>query len=213
MRKHLLFITLVMLGMCMLPSCGSRPKTTSEVSKVKNDVSLKKSSLDSITTIKAGISENYIKNYTEELSYKTTVSEPQPIELTAVFKLDSSSSLKGDTALRLVSIDDNNISVVVYQNKKTNELTAKIKTKGKKAIDVPFSELQIKRTFNEQSTKTDTSSTATRVIKAQVDSTNQSQTTLKEFKDNDVLLSWIIAGGFLIASGLLAYFIFKPKTK
>lgn len=92
-------------------------------------------------------------NYLEDISIKKP-STLQPIELTATFRIDTTAYLHQDTLLKLVDINDAKVSVTIYQNKKTNELTAKVTTK-RTVRDVAFDELQIKRSLNKVNDVTD----------------------------------------------------------
>jgi len=129
-------------------------KTLEEVTtQSKTDVT--KISIDTSLEEQKGISVGKTKNYTEEITYKNNV-DMSAIALTANFKLDTSSSMRGDTVVKLVDIDDSRVSVAIFQNKKTNELMAKI-TSAKRTTQVPFSEITIKRNYAETSDSTDTS--------------------------------------------------------
>lgn len=215
-KKHLPLV-FILSAICMLHSCGtSRPKAT-QIKEVKSNIVYKRDNIDSLATVKSGLSESFIKNYTEEINYRTTAnhtSTPEPIELIANFSLDTSATLKKDTLIRLVDISDSNNSVTIYQNKKTNELTAKIRSK-QPTRDIPFSELQIKRTYNEQSNKVDTTSKATHVIKAKVDSIDKTAVITKDIKTekSDRLEVWIVAGILFTIVGIIAFLKFKPKSK
>ncbi|MDY0906560.1 hypothetical protein [Pedobacter sp. CFBP9032] len=90
-----------------------------------------------------------------------TIKKPSAlIELTANFKIDSTATLRGDTALKLVDVSDKNISVTIYQNGKNGQLTAKIKSKNG-TEDVPFSEIKIRKATTSKTANVDTTKTVT----------------------------------------------------
>lgn len=206
---------IILLAICMLPSCGtSKPKAT-HIKEIKSDIAYKRENIDSLSVIRSGLSENSSKNYTEEINYRTNANlTPPPIELTATFKVDTLRSFVKDTVIRLVDVNNSDVSISIYQNKKTNELTAKV-TSHKGSLNVPFSELQIKRTYNEQSNKTDTTSRATHLVKAKVDSVDKTAVVTKDIKieKTDRLEVWIVAGILFTIVGIIAFLKFKPKSK
>ena len=169
---------------------------------VKKDVEVKKEVLQYNTNINKGITENSNKNYSEEITVKAT---PEPIELTANFRIDTTSSLKGDTALKLVDINDKSVSVSIYQNKRTNELTAKITSKGG-SKDVPFSELKIKRNYSENSSKIDTTKISVDSNRTTLDSSQISKEVSYPTEDKQSWHSYILP---ILLAVLLAYVLYK----
>ena len=173
---------------------------------IKKDVEVKKEVLQYNTNINKGIIENSNKNYIEEITVKAT---PEPIELTATFRIDTANSLKGDTALKLVDINDKSVSVSIYQNKRTNELTAKITSKyGSK--DVPFSELKIKRNYSENSSKIDTTKISVDSNRTTLDSAHISKEVSYTTEDKQSWYSYILP---ILSALLLAYILYKLFKK
>lgn len=168
----------------------------------KKDIAVKKDVLEYSTKIDKGITENSNKNYTEEITVK---SNPEPIELTATFRIDTVNSLKGDTALKLVDINDKSVSVSIYQNKRTNELTAKITSKGG-SKDVPFSELKIKRNYSENSSKIDTTKISVDSNRTILDSSQISKEVRYTTEDKQSWHSYILP---ILSALLLVYVLYK----
>lgn len=169
------FIILALLFALMLPvnSCSifknRSVQKASEKTSVKENVTVSKETKDSVATLDKGITEERSKVLSEEITIKKG-SPIKPIELTATFRVDTAASMTGDTALKLVDIHNEDISVAIYQNKRTNEMMAKVST-GKGSQSIPFSELQIKRNYSETSKAVDTSKSKVATAEKKVDST------------------------------------------
>lgn len=181
MKKLILFALALVL---IFPNNGCRilkhkklEKRSEEV-KVQNDVKVKMSIVDSLASVNKGVYEKSNSTIKETISYKTPVSEP--VELTAKFKVDTSKSLKGDTALTLVDVNNKDVSITIVHNKKTNELTAKVKTGGR-TKDIPFNEMLINRTITNGKDSGDTTKINVDVKKKNLDSADRSkkETTIK----------------------------------
>ena len=187
MKKSVFIIvalmTFIVYGSCNLISIKPNlEKVKRQV--VKKDVNVKKDALEYSTKIDKGITENSNKNYTEE---------------------DTANSLKGDTALKLIDINDKSVSVSIYQNKRTNELTAKITSKyGSK--DVPFSELKIKRNYSENSSKIDTTKISVDSNRTTLDSSQISKEVSYPTEDKQSWHSYILP---ILLALLLAYVLYK----
>ena len=205
MKKSVFIIgalmTFIVYGSCNLISIKPNLEKV-ERQVVKKDVDVKKDALQYNTKIDKGITENSNKNYTEEVTVKTN---PEPIELTANFRIDTTSSLRGDTALKLIDINDKSVSVSIYQNKRTNELTAKITSKyGSK--DVFFSELKIKRNYSENSSKIDTTKISVDSNRTTLDSSQISKEVSYPTEDKQSWHSYILP---ILLALLLAYLLYK----
>ena len=205
MKKSVFIIgalmTFIVYGSCNLISIKPNLEKV-ERQVVKKDVEVKKEVLQYNTNINKGIIENSNKNYIEEITVKAT---PEPIELTANFRIDTTSSLKGDTALKLIDINDKSVSVSIYQNKRTNELTAKVTSKyGSK--DVPFSELKIKRNYSENSSKIDTTKISVDSNRTILDSSQISKEVSYPTEDKQSWHSYILP---ILLALLLAYVLYK----
>ena len=205
MKKSVFIIgalmTFIVYGSCNLISIKPNLEKV-ERQVVKKDVDVKKDLLEYNTKIDKGITENSNKNYTEEVTVKTNT---EPIELTATFRVDTANSLKGDTALKLIDINDKSVSVSIYQNKRTNELTAKITSKyGSK--DVPFSELKIKRNYSENSSKIDTTKISVDSNRTILDSSQISKEVSYPTEDKQSWHSYILP---ILLALLLAYLLYK----
>lgn len=176
MKKLILFALALVL---IFPNNGCRilkhkklEKRSEEV-KIQNDVSVKQSSIDSLVSVSNGTWNKSNSVIKETISYKAPLSDA--VELTAKFKVDTSKSLKGDTALTLVDVNNKDVSITIVHNKKTNELTAKVKTGGR-TKDIPFNEMLINRTITNGVDSGDTTKTLTSVNKKQLDSVDRSKT-------------------------------------
>lgn len=168
--------------------------------KSKKEVEVKKDELHYNTKIDKGVTENTSKDYTEDVTIKIN---PEPIQLTATFRLDTDKTLK-DT-IKLVDINDSRVSVAIYQNKKTNELTAKI-TDKRGSKDIPFTELKIKRNYSEKTSKVDTTKISVDSIKVSLDST---QITREDTHLTNNKWSWQDYIIPTLSAVLLAYVLYK----
>jgi len=218
MKKFAVVFGLILMCATLHNSCSVFKVKGGELKKVerqetKIDVAVNKNILDYKKIVEAGKSENTSKSYTEEITVKTPTVD-QPIELTATFRIDTSSTLKADTALKLIDVNNKDVSVAIYQNRKTNELTAKITSK-KGSRDIPFSELKIKRNYSESSSTIDTSKVTVDSNTVQIDSVNKSSNlTAKTIKGSATMWDYILGGVAFISLGIIAYiFIFKTKKQ
>jgi hypothetical protein len=189
-------LLLIVMALVLTTSNGCRILKNKKLDKhsgkvnIKNDVVVSTAKFDSLASVSKGVYDKGKTTIKETISYKKPVPDDD-IELTANFKVEGPVDLKGDTAFKLVDVKNNDVSVTVYHNKQTNELTAKIKKKGKKDKDIPFSEMLINReTVNDFSTG-DTTKTSTEVNRLKKDSTDRSRkdsvvqsSSLNKTKDN-----------------------------
>lgn len=173
MRNYLIITIIILLfGGC---------STSRKISKSSTDVKIEKD-LESYNElvvktneVKSGKSHVKESSIVEEISIKKVL----PIELTANFKIDSNATLRGDTALKLVDVSDKNISVTIYQNGKNGQLTAKIKSKAG-AVDLPFSEINIKKSSTTKESSIDTTKTLTKDSTASSSFKDKSKLEVKE---------------------------------
>lgn len=150
MKKYLIIATIILLfGGCT--THRKVLKTQSEL-KIENNIEASNEIVETKASIKVGKTSINESSTIEEVSIK----KPVNIELTANFKIDSTAFLRGDTAMKLVDVTDKNVSITIYQNGKTKVLTAKIKTLAG-VQDVPFSEINIKKSSTNKTTNIDTS--------------------------------------------------------
>lgn len=217
MRKSFVILGLIVM---LYSSCSLFKERTKNVeidkTETKIDLEVKKEELNVKLSETKGISEKENSVSSEEIVYKK--SNPEPIELTATFRIDTSSTFKGDTALKLVDINNSNISVAIYQNKKTNEIMAKVKTGGK-VQNVPFEELRINKTYTVNKEKIDTSKKDSSVVSLSLDSVNKGKVVeVKKTKDTETKLSsnsvWAMIGvvGVICIVLLIGWYL-KHKTK
>lgn len=181
-------------------------KTESNL-KIEKDIESNQTFVNKVETINTGKSAVTESSTVEEMSIKKPASV---IELTANFKIDSAATLRGDTALKLVDVSDKNVSITIYQNGKTNELTAKIKSKHS-TEDVPFSEIKIRKATTVKTAEVDTTKTLTSEVSG-------SSTVRDKFKvvqsDNKVekdvtKVNYLGLVGMLVIAGLLIWWINK----
>lgn len=173
-------LLLIALALVLTTSNGCRilkhkklDKHSEEVN-IKNDVKVSSIASDSLASVVKGVYDKGKVTTKETISFKKPVPDDD-IELTANFKVEGPVDLKGDTAFKLVDVKNKDVSVTVYHNKQTNELTAKIKKKGKKDKDIPFSEMQINRETIQDFSSGDTTKTDIQVTKSKKDSVDKSQ--------------------------------------
>lgn len=187
-------------------------KTISE-QKVDKDIAVSKYEYDTTNSNISLSKESGVKTATEEINIKQPTS-PENIEISANFRMDTSSALKGDT-LKLIDIKNNNVSLSIYQNGKTKELMARVTTnKGSK--ETPFSEINIKRQYSSQTDKVDSVAAFENHSELKLDSLDKSKIEnqnnvvvkdkLKESKPN----FWIWAVG-IIGAFVLIYFLIKRR--
>jgi uncharacterized protein YxeA len=189
-------LLLIALALVLTTSNGCRILKNKKLDKhsgevnIKNDVAVSTTKFDSLASVSKGVYDKGKTTTKETISYKKPVPDDD-IELTANFKVEGPVDLKGDTAFKLVDVKNNDVSVTVYHNKQTNELTAKIKKKGKKDKDIPFSEMLINRETVNDFSSGDTTKTSTEVKKLKKDSVDKSRkdsvnksSSLNKSKDN-----------------------------
>lgn len=179
-------LLLIALALVLISSNGCRilkhkklDKRSEEVN-IKNDVKVSELKFDSLATISKGVYDKGKTTTKETISYKAPTDDN--FELTANFKVDGPVDLKGDTAFKLVDVKNKGVSVTVYHNKKTNELTAKVKTGGE-TKDIPFNEMVINRETTHDFDSGDTSKKLVKVGALKKDSTDKSK------KDSAVVTS------------------------
>ncbi|WP_316736296.1 hypothetical protein [Pedobacter aquatilis] len=205
MKNYLLiFMVFIFCGGCS--TTRKINKSSSEV-KIEKDIEAKQSLKVVDSSTKSGKSTIIESSTIEEISVKKTPA----IELTANFKIDSNATLKGDTALKLIDVSDKNVSVTIYQNGKNGVLTAKIKSKSGVA-DVPFSEINIKKSSTSKITDIDTSKAEKHEVIVENSLIDKSKTSMKTSEvEKDISK---INYSFLIIFGLaLAFILFFVWNK
>jgi hypothetical protein len=221
MKRTLLIILASIAVIFIYGSCGLFKATSknklSDYTKTESNTDVKKTVDDVKVTEAKGVSENTSTVTSEDITYRKGNPNPTPIELTATFRLDTASTLKGDTALKLVDINNNGVSVVIYQDKKRNELTAKITSNGK-SQNIPFEELRIKKNYSNTSSKIDTSKKDSSNYKLTLDSAGKGKS-----EDKHVVLDkkseptskgmWAVIAivAVLAIVGAVLYFIKNPR--
>jgi hypothetical protein len=189
-------LLLIALALVLTTSNGCRILKNKKLDKhsgevnIKNDFAVSTAKFDSLALVSKGVYDKGKTTTKETISYKKPVADDD-IELTANFKVEGPVDLKGDTAFKLVDVKNNEVSVTVYHNKQTNELTAKIKKKGKKDKDIPFSEMLINRETVNDFSSGDTTKTSIEINKLKTDSIDKSRkdslfksSSLNKSKDN-----------------------------
>ena len=192
MKKLLLIVMALVLTTsngCRILKNKKLDKHSGEVN-IKNDVAVSTAKFDSLASVSKGVYDKGKTTTKETISYKKPNADDD-IELTANFKVEGPIDLKGDTAFKLVDVKNNDVSVTVYHNKQTNELTAKIKKKGKKDKDIPFSEMLINRETVHDFSSGDSTKSRLEVNKLKKDSVDKSRrdsvyksSSLNKSKDN-----------------------------
>ncbi|RZJ83650.1 MAG: hypothetical protein EOO20_22430 [Chryseobacterium sp.] len=173
-------LLLIALALVLTTSNGCRILKNKKLDKhsgevnIKNDVAVSTAKFDSLATVAKGVYDKGKTKTKETISFKKPVPDDD-IELTANFKVEGPVDLKGDTAFKLVDVKNKDVSVTVYHNKQTNELTAKIKKKGNKDRDIPFNEMLINRETVQDFSSGDTTKTNTEVNKLNRDSSDKSR--------------------------------------
>ena len=205
MKKLIIIITTFILF------CGC--SATRKISKSTSDVKVSKD-IDSQSKVEVKSSlTNVGKTSTSESSTveEINIKQAPSIELTANFRVDSTAFLRGDTALKLVDITNKNVSVTIYQNGKTKELTAKIRSNGN-VQDVPFSEINIKKSTSTKESTIDTSKVITKDSIAQVSVKDKSKLEASESvvtKEIDRMnYYWLLLA---FASAILFVYFYRNK--
>lgn len=156
--KNLFTVTLIAGLLFVSNGCGVIKNKQLEKKKnselIKNDINVNTTKIDSAKAAVSVAKTSDRKSYSEEITIKHT-EVPAASVLVANFKIDSAVTGKGDT-IKLVDVANNNISLSIYQNAKTNELMAKV-TNGKSTSITPVSEINIKRKYGEQKDTSDSS--------------------------------------------------------
>ncbi|WP_131535447.1 hypothetical protein [Pedobacter nototheniae] len=157
MKKVFIVLAIIVL---IAPSNGCRilkhktKESKLETTSFKNDIKVSSLKVDSSSVLNSFKYDRSNAFSTEEINIKQHALSSIPLELTAKFRLDENSS-KGDTAFKLVDISNKQVSITVFKNDKTGEATIRVSgTKG--SSDMPFTEMQIKRTNSNQLEKVDT---------------------------------------------------------
>ena len=204
--KKLIYITTLFI---LFGSC----KTNKNIIKSDSKLNLEKNieanqvSNSKVTNVSLGKSFNTESSTVEEV----TIKKPSAlIELTANFKIDSSATLRGDTALKLVDVSDKNISVTIYQNGKNGQLTAKIKSKSG-TEDVPFSEIKIRKATTSKTANVDTTKTIISEVSSSLNLKDKSKVVQAESKFEKKVSKINYAGlvGVLVSACLLMWFLFR----
>jgi len=182
-------------------------KITTE--KITNEVKTDNSVLQ---TRKA--SNSKFVDYTEEVSIKK-MDPLKYIELFATFKVDSAAMINpNDTILKLVDVKNDNVSLSVYQNKKTKEIMAKVNTPAGNTT-TPFSEINIKRRYQSKEQSDIDSSLMENNISDVIKTTQNekkeaqsiSKTSNKEVKNSVPIGNILII--LLVAMGVIAFIWYK----
>lgn len=186
---------------------------TRKISKSSKDVTIQ-NDIDSqsrvdVKTNVTNVGKSIVKESStvEEINIRQAPS----IELTANFRVDSTAFLRGDTALKLVDITNKNVSVTIYQNGKTKELTAKIRSNGN-VQDVPFSEINIKKSTSTKEIKIDTSNTITKDSTAQLSVKDKSKLEASESivtKEIDRMNYYVLPVIILVL--VVLFFVYRRK--
>ncbi|RNL50758.1 hypothetical protein [Pedobacter jejuensis] len=213
--KKLIFIALAFV--LIFPNNGCRilknkklDKKTEDI-RLQNDVQVSSLAVDSLASLSKGIYNKSNTTIKETISYKSAPEEP--VELTAKFRIDTANSLKGDTALTLIDVNNNGTTLTIIRNPKTNELTAKVKTKGR-TKSIPFNEMLINRTITNGQQSGDTSKSITSTSKKQKDSIGKFKSFVKKSESNlnkskDTKPSWVIWLGITAIIGFFLWIGFK----
>ncbi len=206
MKQLTLFLLLSLtLSSCSLFKQTSKQKNIEKISQ-KNDVKVVKEQTQVKVSEQKGVSESSNTVSSEEITYNNG----QAVAFSTTFKLDTN---KKDTVVNIFNLDDSNLSFSISQDKRTNQLTAKIKTKK------PQQELTVKKNYSNQTTKVDTSKKDSSSNTLRLDSTDKSKTDIrtvgvkKESKPTSVIV-WIALG---LGGLALIYFLVRlwlnNKTK
>ncbi|MBO9674402.1 MAG: hypothetical protein J7577_13220 [Sphingobacteriaceae bacterium] len=212
-------LLLIALALVLISSNGCRILKHKKLDKKTEDIRLETESkigsvkVDSVASFAKGTYSNGKTTVQETISYKSPQNDN--IELTANFKVDGPVDLRGDTAFKLVDVKNKNVSVTVFQNKKTNELTARIKTDGK-TKDVPFNEMLINRTITHEQSAGDTTKTINSLNKLSKDSTSKVKSETKVDSTNldktkNIDLDWKVWIGITIVFLVAIWFFFFRK--
>ena len=212
-------LLLIALALVLISSNGCRILKHKKLDKKSEDIKLETESkisnlkVDSVASIAKGTYSNGKTTVQETISYKAPQNDN--IELTANFKVDGPVDLQGDTAFKLVDVKNKNVSVTVFQNKKTNELTARIKTDGK-TKDVPFNEMLINRTITHEKNAGDTTKSKISLNKLSKDSTGKTKNETKIESSNldktkNTAPDWKIWIGITIVFVVAIWFFFFRK--
>ena len=204
--KKLIYITtlFILFGGC---------KTNKSIIKLESKLNIEKNVESNqafntkITDVSLGKSSIIESSNVEEI----TIKKPSTlIELTANFKIDSTATLRGDTALKLVDVSDKNISVTIYQNGKNGQLTAKIKSKTG-TEDVPFSEIKIRKAETTRKVEVDTTKTLISEAAGSASLKDRSKIFKSESKFEKKVSKINYAGlvGVLVSACLLMWFLFR----
>lgn len=202
MNKILLFAAIILtFGGCTTKK--HLTKSQSEL-KVENNIEANQEFSSNTTAVKLGKTSINETATVEEISIK----KPINIELTANFRIDSSATLRGDTALKLVDVSDKNVSVTIYQNGKNGQLTAKIKSK-QGTEDVPFSEINIKKSTTNKVTNINTSKIDSSTIKSKASLIDKSKVSASEssVERDTQQVNYLYVNGFVVLVGLLFWWL------
>jgi hypothetical protein len=205
MKKYLLLVAIIFI---LFGGCSTHRKVLKSQSelKVENNIESNQEFASNTTAVKLGKTSINESARVEEISVK----KPINIELTANFRIDSTATLRGDTALKLVDVSDRNVSVTIYQNGKNGQLTAKIKSKHS-VEDVPFSEISIKKSITNKVTNIDTSKIDSSKVSAKVILKDKSKVVASaaSVEKDAEKVNYLFLIGFLVLVGFLLWWLSK----
>ena len=204
--KKLIYITalFILFGACKTNKSIIKADTKLNIEK---DIESNQTFANRIETVNSGKSSVTEASTVEEITLKKPAAL---IELTANFKIDSAATLRGDTALKLVDVSDKNISVTIYQNGKSGQLTAKIKSKSG-TEDVPFSEIKIRKATTSRKSDVDTSKTVKSEVTGSATLKDKSKVVQAESKveKNTQKVNYLFLIGFVVLVACLCMLLFK----
>ncbi len=185
--KQAIKVLLLAVLLSVTNGCGVAKNKYLEKNKssatIKNDISVSSVKIDSAKGSGKVSKSGDEQFYSEEISIKKN-DAINNIELTANFKVDTGATLSGDTALKLVDVNNGGVSLSIFQNKKTKELMAKVTTSAGSKV-TPFSEINIKRQYGQKSGRVDSAYQFENHSEIQTDSLEKTatETTQKQIID------------------------------
>ncbi|MFN0254522.1 hypothetical protein [Pedobacter ureilyticus] len=214
-----LFAVVVLAGLLLTTNgCGVLKNKHLEKHKlrenVKNDIAVSTVKIDSSKANVVVSKAADKKYYSEEINIKRT--DPlHNIELVANFKVDTNATLSGDTALKLVDMKNNGVSLSIYQNKKTNQLMAKVTTPNGTQT-TSFSEINIKRNYAEDKSTSDSSYAFENHSELKRDSLDKTETRREEKhivdkKEKQTKIDWKVWIGAIAVVCFFIWLGFRKK--
>jgi len=204
--KKLIYITtlFILFGGCKTNKSIIKSESTLNIEK---NVESNQAFNTKITDVSLGKSSIIESSNVDEITIKKPINN---IELTANFKIDSTATLRGDTALKLVDVSDKNISVTIYQNGKNGQLTAKIKSKNG-TEDVPFSEIKIRKATTTKTEEVDTTKNVTSEVSGSATVRDKSKVVHSDSKvEKEVSkVNYLGLLCVLLVAGLLLWYFIK----